>query len=143
LQKKREEWAFTDADVTLNFYVFLGAGVWTHKFCGTPANEAIYKSRGHVVTTFHVLYEWPKSHGFRFSTYTELGANMLAREWCRKSDYFYNHWLDSEVNTCFDDPTELDYVEHEEFLAWVATVDVASHTWVRVSELKHAVPTLK
>ena len=141
IRERRKEWEFVDEDVTTNFYVHIAGGVWTDTFCGESTNEAVYKARGHVLSTFNTLYDWPRSKGFRFRLYGVDGANFLAREWCRKSHYFFNLWLDTERADCFDVGV-FDYVEHEEFLDWAVGIDISSPTWARISEVRAAFPTL-
>ena len=44
-----------------------------------------------------VLYRWPNQISYTFRTWTRQGACMMAEEFCRRADHFYNIFLDSGV----------------------------------------------
>ena len=72
--------------------------------------------------------------------YDELGANMLAREWARKGNHFFQAWIDSVGAERFEDENAHPYEFSPEFLEWSADVDIDSPAFARISELRNFVP---
>ena len=141
LEKVRLEWAFDDETVTENFYTHQAGGQWTARFRGALADVADMKARAHV-HGFCTMFQWPRMKRFHYSAHGELGANRLAQEWARKGDFFYRKWVDSAGAETFADKEAHVYVESLELLEWAVEVDVDSHTWGKISELKAAFPQL-
>ena len=71
-----------------------------------------------------------------------FGANILAREWCRKGHFYFSAWINSIGLEKSSDPAAHVYVESMEFLGWALEVDVSSKTWGKVMELRNARPVL-
>ena len=86
LADRREEWAFEDDQ--LHFYVILPGGMWTEVHTGAVSDSAKCNARSHV-KQWCKEFGWPQSKQFMFSAHGLDGANELAREWCRKGNFFF------------------------------------------------------
>lgn len=139
LEEKRLEWDFQDENVTVNFYVHLAGGAWTKRFKGVESDSAVAKPRAHV-KDFCNRFQWPKHKVFHFSAHGERGANMLAREWCRKGHHYFEVWIGSGGLETFQNPADHEYIPDLEFLDWVVEVDTESPTWAKITELSNQVP---
>ena len=66
----------------------------------------------------------------------------MAREWARKSDYFYNVWLERGGSLDYRfAPDELaSYIPSEGWLEWVGEQDAADAVFGRIHELGDALP---
>ena len=140
LDEKREEWKFDDEDVSINFYTHLAGGNWTKKFKDVVSDAVHAKARAHC-RAFCDRFHWPKTKVFHFSAHGEIGANTLAREWCMKGNHYFTAWMKSVGLERFRNPEDHPYADSMEFLDWAVDVDVASHTWAKVMELRNFRPT--
>ena len=142
LLARREEWAGGFPDK--HFYVRQLGGEWTAAFCGVEANACAAFPRAGSMKWCRT-YKWPQQKGFYYGIHDgDLNCNMLAREWVRKADWFFNIWLDNGRNYAYH-YTEEDLAscpENDEFINWACDLDVESHTFESVMDMReHATPT--
>lgn len=139
LEEKREQWAWDDEVVNENFYTQVSGGAWTNRFKQTPADSVRALGRAHT-KFWCTRFGWSRTKVFHFSAHGELACNVLAREWCRKADFFFRRWCDSVGSETFADRAAHAYCESEEFLDWAVQVSIESPTWAKISELRAAFP---
>jgi hypothetical protein len=141
LERQRGEWNFEDDEVAANFYTLVAGGNWTKKFKGVAADSVSARCRAHV-KVFCDRFHWPKMKVFHFSAHGELGANTLAREWCRKGHHYFSLWVTSVGAERFANPGELVYPQSLEFLDWAVGVDVNCQSFAKIVELGECYPRL-
>ena len=83
-----------------------------------------------LAVSFCKHFLWPKQKGF---TYTAVGdrhvADLLARQWCRRGNYFCALW---HAHDCADDFhfTEADKPEENlEFVEWMSSIQEDDFLW--------------
>jgi hypothetical protein len=139
LAEKRAKWAFEDDDVVLNFYTWINGGAWTKKFIGKVADSVTAKGRAHTAA-FCKLCKWPQTKTFTFTEYGEFESHQLAREWCRRRNWFFEKWLASGGTERFITPESREYVSSDLFQDFVANLDEGSNVKARADELANCFP---
>ena len=140
LADRREEWAFEDDQ--LHFYIILPGGMWTEVHTGAVSDSAKCNARSHV-KQWCKEFGWPQSKQFMFSAHGLDGANELAREWCRKGNFFFQEWRDSAGSEDFDLSAgcTVEYEENLGFVSWAADVPFENErTWQAIMALRRAWP---
>ena len=142
LAATRSYWEWEDdEDVQLNFYVWQRGGADTARRKGVGVDVAAMCSRAHTLA-WRRLFKAPTMKSFSHAEHGELGSNELAREWCRRMSYYFELWRDAGE----PDPDVFSYENQEPyedplaFVEWAVTVDVASSTWDRITELRSFLP---
>ena len=107
-----------------------------------PADAATMYSRK-VAKRWCDKFQFRKQKGFSFTTHGLEGANMLAREWASRADYFYRIWVEAgcEEEFRYSEEQLSSYVPSEEYVVWASTLDVGSDAFSEVTHLNHALPT--
>ena len=139
LQQVREKWQTEAEEADVNFYHWIPGGMWTQTFRATPADSAVFKARSHT-KFWRDRFGWPGSKTFMFSAHSEMGAVLLAKEWARKSDHLYSHWIDSEGLLLEYSQDEHAFEFSVAFLDWVSSLDVDCDSFQRVHELFNVWP---
>lgn len=89
------------------------------------------------------MYQWPHSKTFAFSLYGRPACHELAREYCRRAQFFFDLWVDAEVEVFHYEQVHLDM--YEETLEWVTfccELDEESETFARAIEIRSLLPKL-
>lgn len=138
LQELRDRWSAPEGEDETNFYVHIPGGLWTATFRGSVANTVKYMSRAHT-RYWKERFQWPGGKSFGIIAHTERGANLLARQWVRRSQHFF------ELSQEFPDLIEFDRVAHlpeegDDFKEWVDTIGLGTESWHRVQELRNQWP---
>ena len=60
-------------------------------------DSAIAKSRGGMPTAWAKMCKFKAFLFCNYNAYTMLGANYVCREYCRRAQYFYDIWFESEA----------------------------------------------
>ncbi len=78
-----------------------------------------------------------------FRKYTREGATHLAKEYCRRSHYFFMRWLNSDDEDFqFTEAVTDEYQEQEEWLEWVLSMSHEDPCFDKVVEMRSRVPVL-
>ena len=144
-----EEWE--GADCVDNFYVHICGGPSAKKRCGVAANAVAGYARHGVPRQWAKVYRYPRQREYSFRKYGKENAHQLAREYCRRANYFYMKFFKKTVEDfeyTFDDITE--YTETQEFVAFVDALDQPSdllpakrtHCKAAVYELRNFIPLI-
>ena len=90
LMEIREKYEWDDPDVE-DFYVWNSGGNWCAANLHTAANAANGKARGGVADKWARCSGWGGTIMYTYTEYDGPGnANGLAREWCRRAEYFFS-----------------------------------------------------
>ena len=117
LAEIRAEWAWDNE--TSNFYVNTRGGQWLQATHGIAADYATGFSR-QWAKPWCLQYGWQRQKGYKLETFGREGANKLAREWCRRADYFYCIWERSEEPNYVYTEDDVDgYPNNEELLSFM------------------------
>ena len=115
LRAERLWWAWDRQD-EMDFYCRILGGRWTAANRGV-AFDAVLASPRSWAKGWCEEYSWPVSIRFNYARYTPDGAHQLAREWCRRAQFFFSQWSHAE-----EDPFQYtqDHVdEYQEDLEWL------------------------
>ena len=90
-----------------------------------------------------LFFQFPSQKSFSFSRYGRSESAYLAREYCRRGEYFFQFFLESGVplqdyRYCVADLQSYD--EGLEWLDFVVTVDVATVVWDAIEMVRGLVP---
>lgn len=124
------------------FYTFVLCGLWKQGEEGVweRVPDAIrYNARGGEPTRWCRMYGVKTSRRYGFSNHGQAGAAMLAHEFTKKSDFFFNQWLDKGM------PSDLvyrldDYDEDIEFVDWLLTQLDNPESWNCGQEIRRMCP---
>ena len=122
-----------------NFYVHLPGGRWTATFRHMVSDQCIAKARAHV-KRFCTIFRWPQSRGFSVVAYGQDEAYQLACELCRRGNFWYQRWLESDRAERFDNPAEFYYEEDPTFAQWADDLPPASKALRAVMEIRRMTP---
>ena len=83
----------------LDFYFVVRGGKWTFQHKRKIADTIMCKCRGAAPKAWATLWKWPRCPSFAFLKFGgRRNATMLAVEFTRRSQYFYNIWFNSEMS---------------------------------------------
>lgn len=88
-------------------------------------------------------YEWPPSARFSFAKYGRGPAHQLCREWCRRSEYFYQLWVwaeEDEEDFGYTEAQVLAYEEDMEWLDFMISQEADSPAFIRGMEIRRMKP---
>jgi len=100
LRELRDEAADLE-ETYMGFYTHILGGAWTAKHKQVCADAVVGRARGGVPSRWCRLFQWPKQMAAYYSKYGQVEAHELAREWCRRAQWFYSLWLRSEQEADF------------------------------------------
>jgi hypothetical protein len=95
LQAKRDEWARADHSTGDDFLTQVRGGAWTAAVKGSAADCIVGQAKKGLPTTWCGQYKLNKMASFSFAKYGERTAWILATEWTRRMQYFYDVWSSS------------------------------------------------
>lgn len=84
-----------------HFYTRIMGGAFTKKKTGEAADGCSGFPRGGKPTRWCDLYAFPKKRSFMFGKWGRAAATQMAREYCRRGEYFYNLFLNAGENEEF------------------------------------------
>lgn len=143
---KREALEMDDPVRGAHFYTKLMCGRFTFdKTKGRPWDGIATLPRAHT-TQWRGKFKWPYKKSFATLEHGEHGAKLLAEEWVMKATFFFVLFWDGaleldDFDYDFTTP-ECQYIPSVQFLDWAATVDVASDTWARITEVNSFQPVV-
>lgn len=73
----------------MDFYTEILGGTWTAKHKHVVSDAVVGLARAGMPKTWCKLYKWPKQMAVYYSKYGRVESEMLAKEWCRRSQHFY------------------------------------------------------
>lgn len=141
LQEKRLQWDQSGVAEGDNFYVIIRGGAWTLRSVGKALDSVMACARSGLPTEWAKQHNMGKSALFALSKYGDESAHMLALEWCRRCEHFFQIWVandDPEYLYTQDDLAS--YQEDLEFVTWLCGVDAMSATWERAAKVRKLKP---
>ena len=124
LAEHREEWRWDDIGIR-DFYVHDPGGNWLTSHKGKVGDQAIAYARGGNPVKFCNYYGYPSRRGYALRLYGARGAHELAREFCRRGQFYYNIMFNSEDEDFEFTPEQIDsYVDSREFLDFMCALDL-------------------
>ena len=121
-------------------------GESTMKLAGVVADRVGCFAKVHT-RAFRGMYDCPNEKTFSFKKYDGVeAANHLAGEWCRKCEWFYGHHLADHVPGAAPldfNLAEYAYMDSYDFIVWAVGVNVDSHAFAKIQELRNWVPTTR
>ena len=124
-----------------HFYVHLRGGEYVYEHEGIVANCASSNARGAWVRYWCDCYSWQTKYQFHFSVYGYDDSVALARELCRRGDFFFELWLAQDSDTfLYADHHFTDYTEQLPWLEFIASKDAASVSFIRGLDIRRTIP---
>ena len=115
LREHREKWAWKDADAYAHFYVLDRGGKSTTAAKHVASDVVACYARSHCIKWCHA-YGAGEMHSFAFKHHSsEDACHVLAREWCKKQNHYFQAWLAAFSPDRFDFSTILPYIHSDEF----------------------------
>jgi hypothetical protein len=142
LLQVREKYQEGEGMDSHHFYIRILGGKWTKKFKGVCSDAVVCVCREYVAPWAKV-FKWPRYKTFTFAKYGQLEAVMMAREWARRG----NHWFDLYMNSGDDDGFAYSadnlssYVDSEKFIDWALTMPLDADVYDCIIQVRNTVPT--
>lgn len=142
LHEKRLQWDQAGAAEGDSFYVIIRGGPWSLRATGKALESVMACARAGPPTEWAKKYNMGKSALFALSKYGDESAHMLALEWCRRCEHFFQIWVAQDDPEFAYTQTDLaSYQEGLEFVTWMCSVDIMSATWERAAKVRSLRPT--
>ena len=139
LAKIREECCW---DEGIAFYTRVDGGEWTMLHKGKAADQICGYARD-AVKPWCILYEFPRQKSFAFGLYGRPAATELAREYCRRGDYFYSLYLNAEEDEfAFTAAHVAAYPESPAFIDFMCSLEMDDPAFDAGLEVRALVPYL-
>ena len=122
VEAERAEFEELSEGATVNFYVHIQGGPAAKRRHGVSANAVAGFARRGVPRDWAGVYQYPKQREFSFRKYSKKCAHELAREWCRRADWFFKKWLRKTSRTETFEYVASDVTEYAESEAYAAFV---------------------
>ena len=142
LQQKRLQWDTEGAAQGDDFRVWIRGGAWTAKHRGMAYDNVMASPKPGLPIQWAVRYKVGQSAAFSIPLYGEHSGHMMAMEWCRRLQHFYDIHA-AQPNEEYE-YSAAEYASYQEDLEWVTFLcglDIASPTWERASAIRSLVPT--
>eukprot|EP00928_Gymnodinium_smaydae_P024546 TRINITY_DN19834_c0_g1_i1.p1 TRINITY_DN19834_c0_g1~~TRINITY_DN19834_c0_g1_i1.p1 ORF type:complete len:1127 (+),score=108.08 TRINITY_DN19834_c0_g1_i1:363-3383(+) len=148
LAAHRADWAWNDDTIT-DFGVTQRGGGYTAKEKGESFDVCFAHPIGGSSNAWCVQYGFPQQKHFTYTCYGEVGSNELAREVCRRAQYFYNLYVADSLES--DDPSipyeysqyHVDsYAESKEFTDFLSSFPEGHAVLRKVVEVRSCCPRL-
>ena len=126
-----------------HFYTKPLGGRWTSVNKGVAADRYLGTARSGFPKQWCAFFKFPSQKSFAFNRYGRPESAYLAREYCRRGEYFFMLYLELGVplQDCRYSVADLQsYDEGLEWLDFVVTVDVASVVWEAIEMVRGLVP---
>ena len=123
LEEVRKMWSWEDQD-TMSFYTRVLGGEWTKSHKGTNSDSIGAYARQHA-KVWCDAFGFPKQRVFTFNAYGEPACVQLAREVCRRGEFWYNMWLDSSDDDFVYEQGDIDsYPENIDFVQFALALPI-------------------
>ena len=135
LRDIRDRHAVPRVDDEAFFFKVLG-GNWTRANKGAVADAAGGYCKHELAKMWCGVFDWPKQNAFYFSRYGEFECAMMAHEYVRRSNYYFNIWFhDSDGDFHYTDE-QRHCPEDAAFEEWLAALDPLHPAKARAEQLK-------
>lgn len=138
----RRAWNYEEGD-SMSFYTRILGGGWTQKHKGVVADGVVGTCRASA-RLWCSHYGWPRSKTYFFNKYSRAGAHMLAEEYCRRGEYFFNLYVafDESGGEAFQYSEEdvAGYEDNMDFLNWFLEQPLDSPQFEAGMALRSLVP---
>ena len=134
LQALRDKWAWSEGELYEHFHVLPRGGKSTKAVCGSASDCVAMLARAWAIP----WCKWcgaNEMHSFKYSTHGEEASHLLAREWCRKQNWYYSIWHDMGEPDPFDFSSIPAYHLSDEFYDMLETIPASSKTFKRFEDL--------
>ena len=141
LAEERVDDAVDMADVK-DFGFRTNGGLWTMENLHKVADGTQGFCRNKLANSWASHFKMPKEPAFGFGPFGRHGAHIMAVQWCKKTQHFFNLFWNSEEDEYVYSEQDLgSFVEDEEWINWACSLDPASHAFDRMVWLRHLRPT--
>jgi hypothetical protein len=145
-EKRLEFEAMEEDNEDMSFYTLVRGGLGTKRKKGDAFDCVATYIRGKVPQLFAKHYKLGQMYSFSLkdTLYGEYGAGVMAREVCRRCEFFYRQYLDSEEDDedfKFTEEMISAYVESMEFLDWACSLDISTASFERMLTVRLITPT--
>ena len=121
------------------FFVMVRGGAWTAEKKGVAADACAGKARSGLPKTWCRFYNFPVMASASFKKYGREAAMELAREFCRRGQFYFRMWLLSEGfshdDFVYTRAQVNSYVPHADWVEFLAGLGAGSVTYRRAVKL--------
>lgn len=130
-----------DVDDDLYFHTVVRGGAWTLRETGAVADSVRGQARSQLVRTWCERFHFKKTRTFSFTRYGEVGASALAKEFCRKGNYFVGLYMMSMDPAFVYRAVDIaSYTEHPEFALYVNGLEAGDPVLDAATEIAALAP---
>jgi hypothetical protein len=138
LRLTRLEWEDTDgSSMGDRFFVQIRGGAWTAEHKGKAYDHVMAAARSGLPTVWAEQYKFGKMVSLSIAKYGELRARMMALEWRRRCQFYFNMCVAQPNKKYRYTGEDLDsYQEDLEWVTLLCELDVACPSWERASAIR-------
>ena len=124
------------------FKVSIRGGRWTLEHKDSVADCTLGATNAQLTRVWRAAFSFPLSTSFSFRLYSRPGALALAREFCRRGNYFANLYFEARSQDDFvytqADVAALD--DDLDFVTWMCSLDVDEPAFSKGQEIRELAP---
>ena len=123
------------------FYQRILGGDWTKSHYGVAGNAiGVFARGGAAMTVFCDRFVYPKMKSFYFNAYGVQGALILSKEFCRRSNFFFDRWIAGGKHFEFTYESCREYVPSASFQAEFDSWPDNSNSKAKAREISFVFP---
>ena len=123
-----------------NFQVTLSGSVWAQRNRGIPYDSFLGSAKGSDAKAWCRRYSLPLTNRFDVELYGEADANVLATTWCKTMQYYYDLYVESNMEVyVYTDMDSQGRPQPQDFAALVS--QASGRKLQRVEGLRQLRPT--
>jgi hypothetical protein len=97
LHQRRQLWEVDNRTALRDFQVTLSGSAWVQRNRGIPYDSFLGSAKGSDAKAWCRRYSLPLTNRFDVELYGEADANVLATTWCKTMQYYYDLYVESNM----------------------------------------------
>ena len=131
LAARRAAWKESQGVVQEHFSTQIRGGRWTKLNLGTEADCVAAMAAKGAPSAFCIQFSLARMSSYSFAKYGERAALLMAQEWCRRMEHFYQLYLQGDDAFRFDSTALPSYEPSSEWTAFFAELHAGTATFNR------------
>jgi len=137
----RQQWGMDGASHGADFVTAVKGGTWTQRHLGVAVERVTADARKGAPSQFCQTYGFNQGVSFTLSRYGDLNCSVLALEWCRRMQFWFDLWLEQgNTKYCFSAEELLSYEETPEWMAFCENAPSTGALADRISAIRGLFP---
>ena len=143
LEERRELMGLTAPEVGDNFHTQLKGAARIAATADAPFDTVLGVAKAGAPNQWAIKYHLGKSASFSAKKYGDYAAHVMALEWCRRCEFFYQMWCSQKAPDYIYTPEDFaSYDEDESWQSFMFDLDVGTAAFMRASNLVALRPKL-